>query len=1188
MPDIPIWKVLLIAGVLGLCGLSLYPPSQRLKPGLDLAGGTTLVYQVDVPDGQDAKSVVEQVIETLKKRVDPNGVRNLVWRQQAGNRIEIQVPLPPAETGQRRSTYLQLKDELLSGNIKRREIDSALRIVDQQHRSEALKQLAGDHTQRRQLLEQLAQASDALIASEQPYRDTQQKQRELQDAMATASVDSPDQHTLLQGQLKAIQEDLFAKTRTFVDARQAFEKTQADLLATNVDPNELEHILSLSESQAPKGTVQNDPTEPANVQPGGARAAVLQAYIARHTDRADQIQAVADAKSLYDEVRGPLDDPNDLVALLRGSGVLEFRVAPEPTMPDSQTYRDQLRQRGPKTGSGKPYRWFVVDDPISFADDARGHSAMTKDPEAYFRSRGLVGQAFGTDYYILLANTANSSITRRHDDWKLVKSYPLPDDNGFRAVGFELNRVGGQLMASLTGSNRGKPMAIVLDSRVISTPTINDRIQDKGVISGGRSGFNQAEQSYLIRTLNAGSLQGRLSEDPIYIKKFGPQLGQDNLRHGMQAAVWALVIVAGFMAVYYLLFGLVADFALAANMVMILGTMAVFDATFTLPGIAGIVLTIGMAVDANVLIFERIREEVDRDADLTTSIRLGYDKALSTIIDANLTTLITCVILNYTATAEIKGFAITLMIGILATMFTALFCTRVIVDIYLKTRNPKTVYMLPTLVGVVRRLLAPRVDWAGKRPAFMVISLVLVICSLVVIGQRGQEFLDIEFRSGTQVSFELAEGKLLSLSDVRDRLTRVSDEHQIPHLAGDRATVVTVGEVTGTRASEFSIATLDTRTATVSEAIKTAFADVLDIQRSIDFTAMGQGHDAPPISSAPVYVVREPDLGTNINRPDVRDDVSDYLGGIAVVLDQMNPAVTTEELTDRIERMRLQPAYETLGHRSFTVIGLDLQSAGSGDELRRYRSAAVVVAESGTNYLDTPEAFANVDGFADSEWRLVRDALRRDTSLSGVTNFSSQISNTMKQQAIVALVLSLMAVVVYIWFRFGSLRYGLAAIVALVHDVTITLGLLALSGLVYETALGQALLLTDFKINLALVAAVLTIVGYSLNDTIVVFDRIRENRGRLPAATAAIVNDSINQTFSRTVVTSTTTLIAVLTLYIFGGDGVHGFAFAMIVGVAVGTYSSVAIAAPVLLIGSATGTDQHRDRHGRAKDVAAA
>ncbi len=1181
MQETPIWKLFLIVAVLALCGLSLYPPSQRLKPGLDLAGGTTLVYQVDVPGNQDARIVIDQVIETLKKRVDPNGVRNLVWRRQAGNRIEIQVPLPPKETTQRRSDYLRLQDELTAGNLKARQIDAALR-VERSQRGNVLARLAGGNQPRLDRLEVLAVAYDAREALRGPYETAQKQRSEFEKALKQLSADaSASERSDLERQLNDAQADLIAKTRRFVDARQAVDQARQAVLATNIDPARLDQILSLPDQprQAGDGEVSDEALS--------ERAQALETLIAAHPDRSETIRGIAQAKALYDAVRGPLDDPNDLIALLRGSGVLEFRIAPEPGLPAAQEYRDRLTKRGPKAGRRKPHRWMVVDDLTSFIDRPSDRKELEEDPERYFSERGLIGQLHGGEYYILLGNADGSSMTQAQRGWELSKAYPQMDDSGLPCVGFQLNRVGGQLMSNLTGSNRGKPMAIVLDERVISTPRINDRIHDQGIITGGRGGFDSEEQSYLIRTLNAGSLQGRLSQDPIYIKKFGPQLGQDNLRSGLEAAVWALGLVAGFMAVYYLLGGLVADFALAANMVIILGTMALFGATFTLPGIAGIVLTIGMAVDANVLIFERIREELENKADVRTAVRLGYDKAFSTIIDANLTTLITCVILNYTATAEIKGFAITLMVGILATMFTALFCTRVIVSVYLNLVNPKSIVMLPTVVGGVRRLLSPKANWTTKRPLFFGLSAVLIVLGLVVITQRGQELLDIEFRSGTQVSFELGQGHTLSLAQARQRLDEAAEQFDLPHLAGQRASVVTVGEVQGDQARELSVATLETDPAAVSEAIKSAFADVLDVQRPIDFAGMGSGHEAPPVSEAPTYAVRRANLGQCINRPQIQDDVTEYLGGVAVVVDQMDPAPTLDELTQRVDRMRLQPSYEALGYRQTTVIGLDLDpTAADGDP--RYRSAVVLATEEGINYVDSPEAFSEVGGLADTQWRLVRDALRRDTSLGSVANFSSQISNTMKQQAIVALVLSILAVVAYIWFRFGSLRYGLAAIVALVHDVTVALGLVALAGLVYDTPVGQALMLSDFKINLALVAAMLTIVGYSLNDTIVVFDRIRENRGRLAFATEGIVNDSINQTISRTVMTSVTTLIALMTLYLFGGDGVHGFAFAMIIGVLVGTYSSIAIAAPVVLMLGGGRATQGQDAKNSAKGAVTA
>ena len=278
----------------------------------------------------------------------------------------------------------------------------------------------------------------------------------------------------------------------------------------------------------------------------------------------------------------------------------------------------------------------------------------------------------------------------------------------------------------------------------------------------------------------------------------------------------------------------------------------------------------------------------------------------------------------------------------------------------------------------------------------------------------------------------------------------------------------------------------------------------------------------------------------------------------------MSPAVTIGDLRQRVERMRMQPMYEGLGHRQFEVIGIDVgDSNEDGEPL--YSSAVIVSRDNNTNYIESPESFADAGGLADTEWRIARDAAQRDTSLGSVTNFSSQVSGTMKTQAIVAMSLSLLAVIVYIWLRFGSITYGFAAIVALVHDVSIALGLVAISGWVYQQMPGF-LMLEPFKIDLAMVAAMLTIVGYSLNDTIVVFDRIRENRGRLSYATPSVINQSINQTISRTILTSGTTLLAVAMLYIFGGPGVHGFAFAMTIGVLVGTYSSVAIASPVLMI----------------------
>ena len=379
---------------------------------------------------------------------------------------------------------------------------------------------------------------------------------------------------------------------------------------------------------------------------------------------------------------------------------------------------------------------------------------------------------------------------------------------------------------------------------------------------------------------------------------------------------------------------------------------------------------------------------------------------------------------------------------------------------------------------------------------------------------------------------------------------------------------MTQGVTAGSYASGFSISTLVQDPQFVSSMVKAAYSDLLDEPPQVRF----EGIDEERHVAAPVYPITEVDeegnaiIGRSINRPNATSLVNDYLGGVAIVLDDLTPSATVQTVQRRVARTLRQPPFDELGYRPFRVIGID--PAGQNDAGEQlYASIAVVFHDGSTNYVENPGAFDLAGGLAGQMWGLVRDAMQRDVSLESVASFSAQVSDTMRQRAMVAMVLSLLAVVAYIWFRFGSIRYGLAAIAALVHDVSIALGLLAISGWLYDNAVGHALLLTDFKINLAIVAAMLTIVGYSLNDTIVVFDRIRENRGKLAFATPEIINRSINQTISRTVLTSGTTLLAVVLLYAFGGPGVHGFAFAMIIGVLVGTYSSIAIASPALLVG---------------------
>jgi len=333
--------------------------------------------------------------------------------------------------------------------------------------------------------------------------------------------------------------------------------------------------------------------------------------------------------------------------------------------------------------------------------------------------------------------------------------------------------------------------------------------------------------------------------------------------------------------------------------------------------------------------------------------------------------------------------------------------------------------------------------------------------------------------------------------------------------------------------------------------------DLLDLDEKIGFE--GAGDDA---HTARTFPITADSLGENIQRPRYTDRVSRFLGGVAITIDAIDPPVSPQEIEKRIGRMRSQPDFAAFVGRDVGVFGLE--PADPLDPGAGYRSVAVCVYDSDLSYFDVD--FDTWDReLAANEWRLAVQALQRRTSLEEVRSFSSAVAATLAANAIVAVTLSLLGIMIYIWVRFGSLRYSLAAIVALVHDVTIALGLLALTAWVADTQLASFLLIEEFRIDLGVVAGMLTIIGYSLNDTIVILDRIRENRGKLPIPTADIVDRSINQTISRTVLTSTTTLLAVAIMYGAGGGGIRPFAFCLLAGVLVGTYSSVAIAAPLVV-----------------------
>jgi len=725
----------------------LIPPSQKLKPGLDLAGGTVLTYEVDTSGAMDPKATIAQVIDVLKRRVDPDGLKNLVWRPVGTSRIEIQMPAPPKGTKQLRQAYQVAREKLLANNLDMQAVDAALRLPPAQREAE-FDRLAPPGSQRRENLATLAMATDKLVAARTAYDAAKAAYNQATRAKALLPKDADEAtRSAAEKAAKQAEQAYLDATAPLLQAQQAEQRARKLVQASNISELSLDAAFE-------------QPNDPNKVKQGQKtlRMQAMERLIAEHPDLAEPIRNVFQAYAEYEKFKGTLDDPNDLKALLRGSGVLEFRIA-AADVPNLNEYVQRLQEQGPLAGINEPYRWFEIDNPVQFANRASDIKLIRENPLAFFtyeRTRLHVREYAGK-LYALLSNVEGEKMVMGQDEWTVTGARRSMDESGFPAIAFTLDPRGGQLMSGMTSSRVGRQMAIILDGKLMSAPTIRSALSSNISVTGGSGGFSENEMQYLLQTLNAGSLQATLSPEPVAEMTMGAQFGEDNLRAGLEASILALVLVAAFMAVYYLFSGLVADLALLANMVIILGVMAMLEATFTMPGIAGIVLTIGMSVDANVLIFERIREELERNVEVHTAVRLGYEKALSTILDANITTLITCVVLGYFTTPEIVGFAKTLGIGILATMFTALFCTRLLIDLYLALTHAKTLNMLPTIFTTISRALSPDINWVGLRPLFLSLSLAAVIASGSLIAWRGKDLLDIEFRSGTQVSFDLGQ-----------------------------------------------------------------------------------------------------------------------------------------------------------------------------------------------------------------------------------------------------------------------------------------------------------------------------------------------------------------------------------------------------------------------------------------------
>jgi SecD/SecF fusion protein len=738
------------------------------------------------------------------------------------------------------------------------------------------------------------------------------------------------------------------------------------------------------------------------------------------------------------------------------------------------------------------------------------------------------------------------------------------DQRGGPAVSFTMTLAGSQKLAALTGINQPdqgfrRRMAIILDGRVLSAPNLNSTIRDQGQITGN---FTSEEVDFLVRILRSGSLPATLGKEPVAENQIGAVLGATAISKGFWAAGVSMVLTLLFLLVYYRFAGLVACIALAINFLIIFAMMILIQQPITLPGLAGLVLTVGMSVDANVLIFERIREELSRGSTGRMAIRNGFDRAMSTIIDANLTTMLSAIVLYWRGTDQIRGFAVTLIIGIVASMFTAIYCSRLMFD--LAERRQKARFSMMDLAGWLRRSVLGQadVDFMSKRSICFILSAVLVLGSLVLTAVRGRGILDIDFVGGTSVVFSLEQPT--EAQRVRDLATRVLD------VDGDGNPISsTLVEWVLDDASKDRVYRLDTSLQDVNELTQRltrgfrdeAGVDLVTYRVSVSpaAAASATGSWLPAAGAARLVAWQPPEGGA---------DASGEASGEAADEAASPPQVSSRYALTFNSGQGGEPA--KINARSLLE---KLMEAGS--------AAGVTLSDA---QIDVEPVIEDLEGWSrDSvmgyeQWEVrlpiqseAADRLMSEleSRLAGepvwlqVSNIKGKVAGDMQLRAISALLLSLLFIVIYIWFRFQKVAYGLAAVIALAHDVLITLGAIAISHWLYAP-LGF-LLIEDFKIGLTTVAAFLTIIGYSLNDTIVVFDRIREVKGKSPHLTADVINRSINQTLSRTLLTSATTLLVVGLLYVFGGEGLHGFAFTLLIGILVGTYSSIFVAAPVLL-----------------------
>lgn len=1125
MPKSIYTHLLIVLAVLGLALYALYPPKKTIKFGKDLAGGVSLVYQVTVGPGENPKDVIGKTIEVLKRRVDPDGLMEISMVQAGNDRIEITMPLPSEDVKKLQKEFDDRLARLARNRITDSRVDQVMRMAKEQREKE-LTELSNGNPERLKLLQEAAADFDT---------------SEAKRAERAAETDTAKKAALVP---------------VVAEAEMKYDEARKKVLDTALSAEDIMRVVQASPRQRMVGEGKDVAT-----LPSPREVAEKQLYQA-HPEAKDEIKSILDAYKAYAEQRTTLDDPNDLVRLIKGAGVLTFRITVDPgtSALDVQKLRQEFRDLGPRNIRTTEAKWCRLNQIDGWLHSKGEIDSLMADPAgraaAFFAQRGYTVEFRAGEYYMLCWDTRNTRITPADGSYAVTRAGQTTDQVGRPAVSFEMDAPGGVLMNNLTGQHVNEKMAVVLDDEVYTAPNLKSQIGSRGVIEGD---FTQEEINYIRRVLAAGSLTAKLSNEPISTESVGPQLGADNLQKGLHSGIIAFIVVSAFMVFYYFASGIIAVFALGCAGLLMVAMMALQHTSFTLPAIAGIVLTFGQAVDANVLVYERMREELKQGHDMKTATRIGFSKALPAIVDANVSHLIICFVLYNLGTQEIRGFAIALAVGVLATLFSALVISRLVFRFLVDAGHWKHASMLPTVIPALQRALEPHVNWLRLRPVFITMSVVWVVLSLVMARAVGPNMLDTEFRGGTQVTLQLGvdekgNQRVMTRADADDRLKKLATngkDKQIDDLAAGEVLPVNPRS-DGVTSDKFRFRSLATNANDVLGALQDAFRDVIQTEPALAFA--GGESEQPPRD---VHPLTANTLAEAVGFP-VPGEGAAFRGGVAIVLQDIQPPVPLKQIEERLERRRLSDFSDTL-ERKREVRVLD----GSEGAVKR---AVILVQDPSISAFDNQDTFdREVMG---REWALVRSSLAQAGQVADVQTFSPAVAESFKTKAIMSVLGSIFLLIIYIWFRYGAPRWALAATLPVLLDVIGMVGAVAIARWLNDNpdtnAMARKMLLLPFAININMVAAILTMAGFSLNDKVIILDRIRENKGKLKYASGPIVNNSINQTLSRTMITSGLILMTTLVLYFFGGEAIRGFAFVFTVGAILGTFSSIALAAPLV------------------------